>query len=105
MGSKNPRDFREAEGLFEVPEPWMRSTQDVQRLMMGGVNPDGSLTPSAILALLKFHGSGPQQIGRELGISRTTVWEVIQGKRNTRYIQDAIAACLRMEADRVWGRR
>jgi lambda repressor-like predicted transcriptional regulator len=105
MESEKPRSQGEAIGLFEVPESWMQSTQDIQRLMMGGVNRDGSLKPQVILALLKYHGTGTQQIGKELGISHNQVRDVITRRRHTRYVQDRVAECIHMEADRVWGRR
>lgn len=105
MGSEKPLKKGEATGLFEVPESWMQSTQEIQRLMMVGVYEDGSLKPQAIMALLKFHGTGTQEIGKELGISHSQVRDVIMRRRSTRYVQDAIASRIRMDADRVWGRR
>jgi lambda repressor-like predicted transcriptional regulator len=105
MGSVKPLVKGEATGLFEVPESWMQSTQDIQRLMMGGVNSDGSLKPQVILALLKYHGTGTQEIGKELGISHSQVRDVITRRRSTPYVQDAIAARIHMNADRAWGRK
>lgn len=105
METEMPRGKGEALGLSEVPMSWMQSTQDIQRLMMGGVNLDGSLKPETILALLRFHGVGAIEIAREFGITHQQVRDVITRKRKTRYIQDRIAECLQMESDRVWGRR
>jgi len=105
MESEKPQPQGEALGLFEVPESWMQSTQDIQRLMMGGVNRDGSLKPQTIMALLKYHGTGTQEIGKELGISHNQVRDVILRRRHTRYVQDRIAQRIQMDADQVWGRR
>lgn len=91
-------------GVFEVPLPWMQSTQDIQRLLMGGVNADGSLKAETILALLRFNGITARDVARNLGITSPQVREVVTRKRRTKYIQDYIATCIHMDADRVWGR-
>lgn len=91
-------------GLSGDPLVWLESIQDVQRIMADGVNPDGTLKPETIRALLKFRGVDIRSIARERGVSPSFVHQVIVRKRHDQAIEDAIAICLQMGANRIWGR-
>lgn len=101
---KKPQEEGAAIGLPEM-QNWLQTTQDIQRLMAEGVNLDGSLTPEAILALLRLLGVTTAEIAAELGIRNQTVADVIYRRRRTQHTRDAIAKRLRMPSERVWGAR
>ena len=102
--TKKPQDNGLAYGLSGDPLVWLQSTQDVQRIMAEGVNPDGTLRPETIRAILKFRGVDITAFARERGVSHSYVHQVIDRKRHDSAIEDAVAHCLQMEAARIWGR-
>jgi len=104
MMAKKSQDKRLASGLSGDPLVWLQSTQDVQRIMAEGVNSDGTLKPETVRALLKFRGVDIMRFARERAVSHSYVHQVIDRKRSDQAIEDAIAACLQMEAGRIWGR-
>jgi lambda repressor-like predicted transcriptional regulator len=73
--------------------------------MAQGVNPDGSLKPRAIRALLKFKGREITDLAETLGFSEAYFRQVIDRIRRDWRVEDAIAQALDLEADRIWGRR
>lgn len=102
MLPENPQNQGAAIGL---PEAWLHSTQDVQRIMSGGVNLDGSLKPETIRALLRFAGLEITAMAEIFGVSHQYFHQVINRERPDRRIQDLIAERLRLNADRIWGRK
>lgn len=104
MIRKKALDKGHAPGLPGDLIVWLQSTQDVQRIMAEGVNPDGTLKPETIRALLKFRGVDITGFARERGVSHSYVHQVIDKKRTDLAIEDSIADCLQMEAKRIWGR-
>jgi len=102
MLREKPQDQGGAEGL---PEAWLHSTQDVQRIMAGGVNLDGSLKPEMIRALLRFRGIDITAMAEAYGVSHQYFHLVINRERPDRRVQNLIAERLQMDADRVWGRK
>lgn len=97
-----PQDQGAAIGL---PEAWLHSTQEVQRIMAGGVNLDGSLKPETIRALLRFRKINITAMAEAYGVSHQYFHLVINRDRPDRDVQDMIADRLQMNADRIWGRR
>lgn len=102
MLPEKPQDQGAAIGL---PEAWLHSTQDVQRIMCGGVNLDGSLKPETMRALLRFLGVEITALAETFGVSHQYFHQVINRERPDRRIQDLIAERLHMNADRIWGRK
>lgn len=102
MLPEKPQDKGEAIGL---PEDWLHSTQEVQRIMSTGINLDGSLKPETIRALLRFRGVEITALAETYGLSHQYFHQVINRDRPDRRIQDLIAERLQMSADRIWGRR
>ena len=94
----------EAAGLFAAPLAWLQSTQAIQTIMSSGVNEDGSLRPEAIFALMKFCRIDASTLAREHGVSRQFVQSVINRRKRSSRIEDAIARGLRMPPEQVWGR-
>lgn len=102
MLPENPQDQGAAIGL---PEAWLHSTQELQRVMAGGVNLDGSLKPETIRALLRFRQIDITALADSYGKSHQYFHLVINRERPDRKVQDLIAEKLQMDADRIWGRK
>lgn len=104
MNKGNSQNKGVAEGLATVSRAWLQSTQDIQVLMADGVNPDGSLKPETILALMRFCGLDASVLGRQLGVSRQFVQQVIRRRKHSKRVEDAIADGLHLQPERIWGR-
>jgi len=100
---KAPRK-RAAYGLPADLKLFLKSTQDVQSVIAGGVNQDGSLKPQAIRALLKFLGVEIKPLAELNGYSDAYFHQVIDRIRRDVSVENAIASTLGLEADRIWGR-
>ncbi|WP_350937853.1 helix-turn-helix domain-containing protein [Thioclava kandeliae] len=58
-----------------------------------------------IKARLRIAGANMAQIGRELGVSHTTISSVSQGYSRSRRVEEAIAAKLSVGPESVWPER
>lgn len=92
-------------GLSTNLAAYLASTQDLQRILAHGVNPDGSLKPEAIRALLKFRGMDVKAMAELYGTSDQYFHQVLNRHRRDRRVEDLIAEKLGLSADRVWGRK
>lgn len=101
---KAPRK-REAVGLSPNLEAYLATTQDIQRIMAAGVRADGSLTPETIRALCKAKGIEIKGIAEREGYSDQYFHQVINRERRDLKVEDVLAACLGIPADRIWARR
>lgn len=84
----------------------LASAQACQRVLFPHINPDGSLKPTLIRALLRLRGVAIGEVAKELEVSRQYVDQVIDRKRPDSRIRTYLAASLRMGLDRdqIWGR-
>lgn len=96
---------RAAYGLPADLNVFLKSTQDVQLVMAGGVNVDGSLMPQTIRALLKFKGVELKPLAESAGYSDAYFHQVIDRIRRDVTVEDVIASCLGLESNRIWGRK
>ena len=104
MQPNNRRRKRLAYGLPHSMEAFARSAADVQVLMSGGINPDGSLKAQTIRALLKLKGYDLKPLAELHGFHDTYMHQVIDRQRHDERIEDLIAECLGLESNRIWGR-
>lgn len=100
----NHHGKRAANGLPENLNDFLKSTQDVQFVMASGVNPDGSLKPQAIRALLKFMGVELRSLAASASYSDAYFHQVIDRHRKDLAVENLIAERLGLDADRIWGR-
>lgn len=77
----------------------------VQQVLKDGINDDGSLTPAAIRALLKYRGVKPTEIASQRGCSDQYVHFVIDRVRRDMRVEDLVAEAIGMDADRIFARR
>lgn len=105
MPPQKPRRKRLAYGLPYSTEAILATASEVQRLMAPGVNPDGSLKPEAIRALLKVKGVNLKALAELHGKFDTYFHAVIMRENHDELVENIIAAALGMDADRIWGRR
>lgn len=96
---------REALGLSGNLEAWLKTSQDVQLLLSSGVNPDGTLKPATIKALLHFCGIEIATMAAEAGYSDAYFHQVINRRRRDNTVENVIAKRLGLEADRIWPQR
>jgi lambda repressor-like predicted transcriptional regulator len=96
---------RVAYGLPANLETYMRSTQDVQFILMRGIKDDGSFKPETILALLKFKKINVTALAETNGFSETFFRQVISREKKSITVENIIAERVGIEADRMWGRR
>ncbi len=96
---------RAAYGLPADLNVFLRSTQDVQLIMAGGVNADGSLMSQTIRALLKFKGVEVKPMAEAAGYSDAYFHQVIDRTRRDATVENVIATRLGLEANRMWGRQ
>lgn len=92
-------------GLSSDVEAIMSTVTDVQRMVARGINPDGSLRPEAIRALLKLRGHNIRALAETNGYSDPQFHQVINREYRDRAVEDIIARALDLDADRIWGRR
>ncbi len=102
---KSP-DKGAAIGLPSPPnlDAYLASTQEMQRILAGGVNPDGSLKSDAIRALLRFKGIEIKTLAELYGTSDQYFHQVINRERRDVRVEDLIATRLGLQSDRVWAR-
>lgn len=105
MSPQKPRRKRLAYGLPHNTEAILATAGEVQRLMATGMNPDGSLKPQAIRALLKVKGIKLRVLAETHGKFDTYFHAVIMRENHDPLVEDIIAQALGMDADRIWGRR
>jgi lambda repressor-like predicted transcriptional regulator len=75
-------------------------------MLTDGINPDGSLSPEAIRALLKFKGLTISPIARATGFTDAQYHQVINREYRNETIEDSIAEALGLKSSsaRIWGR-
>jgi len=83
----------------------LKTAQDVQTIMVQGINSDGSLKPQTIRALLRFKGIEVTALAETHGYSEAYFRQVVDRIRRDIRVEDAIALALDLEAGRIWGRR
>lgn len=105
MLPEKPARQRAAYGLPADMSAFLKSTQDLQTIMAGGVNADGSLKPQAIRALLKFKGVDLKPLAELHGYHDTYLHQVIDRTRRDTRVEDLLAESLGLEANRLWARR
>jgi len=98
LPEKRPRK-RAAYGLPPDMAAFLKSTQDLQTIMAGGVNSDGSLKSQAIRALLKFKGVDLKPLAELHGYHDTYLHQVIDRVRRDVRVEDILAASLGLEAN------
>jgi lambda repressor-like predicted transcriptional regulator len=101
---KAPRK-RAAYGLPADMETFLRTTQDIQMMLVKGIRQDGSLKPEAIFALLKLKQVYVRTLAETHGYSREYFRQVINRERKDIKVENIIAEKLHLEANRMWGRR
>ena len=82
MPSQKPRGKRLAYGLPHSTEAILATASEVQRMMASGLNPDGSLKPQAIRALLKVGASKkcvPESVLHWLGEPQRSILPAARG--------------------------
>lgn len=104
LSEKSPRK-RVAYGLPVSVDAIVATASDIQTLMADGIRPDGSLKPEAIRALLKMKGKSVKVLAETHGYSDAYFHQVIDRIRRDVTVEDAIAKCIGLEANRTWGRR
>jgi lambda repressor-like predicted transcriptional regulator len=105
MLPENKARKRAAYGLPADMAAFLKSTQDLQTILAGGVNADGSLQPQTIRALLKFKGVDLKPLAELHGYHDTYLHQVIDRIRRDIRVEDLLADCLGLEANRLWSRR
>lgn len=103
LSEKAPRK-RAAYGLPADLNVFLKSTQEVQLIMASGVNPNGSLKPQTIRALLKFKGVDLKPLAELNGFHDTYFHQVIDRLRRDTRVEDVIAESLGIDPARMWGR-
>lgn len=101
---RNPRKGMGV-GLSPDVEAIMTMAADVQRMVAQGINPDGSLKPEAIRALLKLRGVNIRALAELHGYTDPQFHQVINRDYPDKAVQDLLADALGLPAVRVWGRR
>ena len=104
LPEKAPRK-RAAYGLPISVQAIVATASDVQQMISHGINQDGSLKPEAIRALLKLKCVGLRSLAETSGYSDAYFHQVIDRIRRDARVEDVIAGCLGLEADRIWGRQ
>lgn len=94
-----------AVGLPPQADARLECLLSIQRTFASVVNLDGSLTPTAIKALLERYEITIRSVAEQLCISDAHVHAVINGKKRNPRVQDAIAQAIGMDPDTVWGRK
>jgi len=61
-----------------------------------------ALTPAEIKAMLLLRGISQTEIAEVAGVERSRVSEVINGRRTTRRIREAVAKALGKEVAAIW---
>lgn len=101
---KSPRK-RMAYGLPADPHEVVHTASEVQKVMAVGINPDGSLRPEAIRALLKMKGVNLRAFAETHGFSDAYLHQVINREHESVVVEDFIARAIGMDPERVWARR
>jgi lambda repressor-like predicted transcriptional regulator len=83
----------------------LKTAQDLQTIMVRGINGDGSLKANALRSLLKFKGIEVTALAETHGYSEAYFRQVMDRMRRDIRVENAIAEALELEADRIWGRR
>lgn len=104
LPEKSPKK-RAAYGLPADFALVLKTAQDMQTIMAHGINGDGSLKANAIRSLLKFKGIEVTALAETHGYSEAYFRQVMDRIRRDVRVEDAIAAALELEPDRMWGRR
>jgi len=102
-----PRRAVKPEGGQGLPENAVakaESITDLKWIMAEGVNPDGSLKPAVIRALCVKAGLIYNELAREMGCTGPYIHAVIDRRKRSIRIENAIALRLRLEPARIWGR-
>jgi len=100
-----PRRKGAAYGLpVNIPSV-LATASDVQQMISHGINPDGSLSPEAIRALLKLKGIQIRTLAELHGMADPILHQVINREFRNEAVENVIAEALRFNADRMWGRR
>ena len=103
-----PREASFCEGREGLPlqiKSKFETMLDVQRILAGTVNPDGSLKPAGWRALLQAVEMDMTIMADALGVSPSTVSQVIAGKKHSRMVEDTLAELFHLDPMRVWGRK
>lgn len=103
LPQKAPRK-RVAYGLPPSVKAILATASDVQGLMSDGINPDGSLKPEAVRALLKVKSISVRELAETSGYTDAYFHQVINRDRRDAVVEDVVAGVLGLEADRIWGR-
>ena len=106
MTRKRPRPRGAAPGLPAHIPSILATAANVQEMIAQGINPDGSLSPEAIRALLKFKGVDIRALAKATGYTDPQFHQVINREYRNEAIENAIAEALGLKAsaDRIWGR-
>jgi len=96
---------RAAYGLPMDVRAVVATASDIQGLMADGINPDGSLKPEAIRAVLKLKGQSIKILAETHGYSDAYFHQVIERQRRDARVEDIIAERIGLEANRIWSRR
>ena len=104
LPEKAPRK-RAAYGLPTSVQAIVATASDVQQMLAHGINTDGSLKPEALRALLKLKSVSLRSLAETSGYSDAYFHQVIDRIRRDMRVEDVIAGCLGLEADRIWGRQ
>ncbi|WLT30752.1 helix-turn-helix domain-containing protein [Geothrix sp. PMB-07] len=105
MLPEKPSRKRVAYGLSANAKSVVETASSIQGLMADGINLDGSLKPAAIRALLKLKGQGIRVLAESNGYSDAYFHQVIERIRRDVDVEDILARCIGLEADRIWGRQ
>jgi lambda repressor-like predicted transcriptional regulator len=104
LPEKAPRK-RAAYGLPMDVRAVVATASDIQGLMADGINQDGSLKPEAIRALLKLKGQSIKVLAETHNYSDVYFHQVIDRVRRDPRVEDIIAGCIGLEANRLWSRQ
>jgi lambda repressor-like predicted transcriptional regulator len=104
LPEKLPRK-RAAYGLPPSVQSILATAADVQQMISHGINPDGSLKPEAMRALLKLKGVNLKALAETNGYSDPYFHQVINREYRDVVVEDVIAGCLGLLSDRIWGRQ
>ncbi len=104
MLPENPPRKRAAYGLPADAKAVVAMASGIQDLMADGINLDGSLKPAAIRALLKLKGKSIKILAESHGYSDAYFHQVIERVRRDMAVEDILADCIGLKADRMWGR-
>lgn len=105
MLPQKPARKRAAYGLPPSVQSILATAADVQQMVSHGINPDGSLKPEAIRALLKLKGINVKALAETHGYSDPYFHQVINREYKDARVEDVIAEALGLLADRIWGRQ